>query len=266
MEAVRDFSGTMNTLETYFVFETEPTPRTIAIDERIDDLTKDITFFDEDIRWREQELRTEFAQNAVGNGREQLSWREFVDQDPAMISYREGAANAGAERDALKSELWQLENELPLVAKRTAYRAPTNPHADNPLVKTNAVTDLALRQALADAVQSGSDYVTFGTGDMAFSMTGGSREGQRAYYDGILPRRVNEMLRKLSKEYGIEPPTVEQLEIFGDAESDAYEVPGFRITPELRQAIETLGVDMFREGGLVRSHSWQRSLLESLSE
>ena len=132
---------------------------------------------------------------------------------------------------------------------------------EGPIVSsTNDVTQMAVRQALLDAVNSPQNYLTFGTGDMAFRMTGGRLSGQRKYYDEIVPRQLRQTLRRLAREYDIEVPEVEQIRMYSNDRSDSYTVPGIQLTPELRQAIADFGMPMFKEGGMVNLKSGLASM------
>jgi len=125
---------------------------------------------------------------------------------------------------------------------------------------TNEVTQLAIRQALLDAANSPQNYLTFGTGDMAIAATGGKSSGQRKYYDEIIPRQLRETLRRLSREYDIEMPEIEQIRMYSNENDATYTVPGIRLTPELRQAIADYGMPMFKEGGMVNLKSGLASM------
>lgn len=123
---------------------------------------------------------------------------------------------------------------------------------EGPLVSsTNDVTQLAIRQALLDAANSPQNYLTFGTGEMAHSFTGGVLSGQQKYYDEIVPRQLRKTLQRLAREYDIEVPEIELVQMFSNDRSESYMVPGIQITPELRQAIADYGMPMFKDGGSV---------------
>ena len=124
-----------------------------------------------------------------------------------------------------------------------------------PLVRnSSAVNQAAVARALDDAVREESDWLTFSTGDMARSYTGGTIEGQRAAYDTILPRDIKSYLRRLNEHIREQVPDFPGLEL-GEteiaADLDTYKVPGIRLTPEARQVLRESGIPAFREGGIV---------------
>jgi len=191
---------------------------------------------------------------------ERRNWlRTQIDQNASDAAYQ-------ARRTRPKFfTYWQLDNgrltRRPDVSGPFIREgAPTpDPLPRNAVVNsTNDVTRLALRQALLDAANTDAQYVTLGTGDMAVEMTGGQIEGQRKYYDEILPRQMREVFRRLGNEYGIEMPEITQMDIRGS--NSAYTVPGFVMTDELRNAILEEGISMFKTGGMVNLKSGLASM------
>ena len=114
---------------------------------------------------------------------------------------------------------------------------------------TNDYNTAAIARAFADAVESGADFLTFNTGDMMYQFSGGRLSGQRKAYDDILPRNVENYARRLAEEYDIDPPAIERVTLRGRDED--YNVPGIRMTPELRALIQTQGLPSYRFGGIV---------------
>lgn len=185
--------------------------------------------------------------------------------DSEMLDLRKERSDYEGQRDDLLSEMMTIQDYFDIsgdqVVGRNTKPEPFVP--EGPIVSsTNDVTQLAIRQAILDAVNSGEDVITFGTGDMAFEMTGGRISGQRTYYNEIVPRQVRQVLRRLKNEYNIEMPEVETFEIVvGDEGNEVLqEVRGFRLTPELRAAIQELGMPMFKEGGMVNLKSGLASM------
>lgn len=117
------------------------------------------------------------------------------------------------------------------------------------LHKTEVVTPLALKQAIEQAIDTNSDYMTLGTGDMTQKMTGGTLEGQREYYDIILPRHLKKLLKGLEEKHKVGMPKIETRKIV--TSDGVLEVPAIKITPELKRVFTQIGVDAFRDGGRV---------------
>jgi hypothetical protein len=103
----------------------------------------------------------------------------------------------GFERDLKK-----LEDKL-----HTARKGPV---ADGPFKKTQEWAGLAVRRLLREAAEGGYDGVAFTTGDSVYELMEGKLEGQRKFYDEILPSIVKkESKSKLGKtqisiDYGAE--------------------------------------------------------------
>ena len=114
---------------------------------------------------------------------------------------------------------------------------------------TNDYNTVAIARAFADAAESGADFLTFNTGDMMYQFSGGRLSGQRKAYDDILPRNLENYARRLAEEYDIDPPAIERVTLEGPNED--YNVPGIRITPELRALIQTQGLPSYKNGGIV---------------
>jgi hypothetical protein len=115
---------------------------------------------------------------------------------------------------------------------------------------TDKWVQLGLRQSLIDAVNSGSKRLTMATGDQAFGYTGGKLEGQRKFYDDIVPKNMNEVLKKFAKEAGIPQPKITRTKVYGKG-GEAYEVPAVEFTDEFIEAIKRIGLPSFAKGGIV---------------
>jgi len=129
----------------------------------------------------------------------------------------------------------------------------TNPRAKfdasypAPYVKNeNDWVDAGVRQNLIDAVNSGSDWITFGNGAQAHRHVKMPEEAAKKFYDTRVPKRIEQVLKKFAREAEIQVPRLEDVP-FVDGET----VKGLRITPELREAITRTGLQSFREGGMV---------------
>ncbi len=118
---------------------------------------------------------------------------------------------------------------------------------DAPYIRReNDWVDAAIRQNLIDAVNSGSDWITFGNGRQANQHIGMPLEAAKSFYDARVPRRLEDVLRRFSNRAGIEAPTLEKVPF-----ADGDDVLGFRITPEFREALIQNGLPSYKNGGIV---------------
>jgi hypothetical protein len=118
------------------------------------------------------------------------------------------------------------------------------------LYQTDRITNIAVKQALEQAIDSGADFITFNRGDLVHGMTGGKLEGHQEYYDKILPKNVNKLLSKLEKQNKVQLPRLEKLELKTESGPTLGRVFGFKLTPELKKVFQG-GVPAFRNGGRV---------------
>lgn len=100
--------------------------------------------------------------------------------------------------------------------------------------------DLANRLLSNEPVVIGNTRVHSIVGDDL--VTGG--EGMKGYYDKIVPRRLEKLLKKYDKGAKIEPFTLE-------TDEGAKTVHSIPITPALRKALEEKGLPAFRKGGSI---------------
>jgi hypothetical protein len=127
-------------------------------------------------------------------------------------------------------------------------------YADVPYIKsTDKWTQLALKQALIDAANSGSRFMTLGTGEMAKSMTGGELGGQTKYYDEVVPKNLKQILQRLASDAGIKAPEIvpREIQVRERGATVTKTVPSIELTPELRKALSEVGLPSYRDGGLV---------------
>jgi hypothetical protein len=118
---------------------------------------------------------------------------------------------------------------------------------DAPYIRReNDWVDAAIRQNLLDAVNSGSDWITFGNGRQANQHIGMPREAAESFYDTRVPRRLEDVLRRFSNQTGIEAPRLERIPFV-----DGDDVLGFRITPEFQEALIKNGLPSYKNGGIV---------------
>jgi hypothetical protein len=121
-----------------------------------------------------------------------------------------------------------------------------------PLVKKqDDWVDAGVRQNLLDAVNAGSDWITFGNGSQANRHSGMPKAAAERFYDNDVPKSVERVLRKLSREAGVEFPELQDVP-FVDGET----VKGLRITPELREALLQNGLPSLRDGGMVTASEY----------
>jgi hypothetical protein len=118
---------------------------------------------------------------------------------------------------------------------------------DAPYIRReNDWVDAAVRQNIVDAVNSGSDWITFGNGRQANQHIGMPREAAESFYDSRVPRRIEDVLRRFINQSGIEAPLLEKVPFV-----DGDDVLGFRITPEFREALLQYGLPSYKNGGIV---------------
>lgn len=122
------------------------------------------------------------------------------------------------------------------------------------LYQTDRITNIAVKQALEQAIDTGADFITFNRGDLVHGMTGGKLEGHQEYYDKILPKNVNKLLAKLEKQNKVKLPRLEKLKLRTESGPTLGRVLGFKLTPELKDIFKA-GVQAFRRGGMVESRN-----------
>ena len=148
--------------------------------------------------------------------------------------------------DRLMSELTDLRNTR---GQQTASELGVGK-----LYDTATITRMAIRRSLEQAADSGADFFTLGTGQMAKDMTYGDLGGQQEYYDKIVPGALKKVLNKLGADSKLEMPKIEEIPMYG-ADSNGAEtmfmVPGFRMTDDFRKAVAEFGMPVFRDGGRV---------------
>jgi len=128
---------------------------------------------------------------------------------------------------------------------------------------TSKWVQLALRQSLIDAVNRGARRMTLSTGKQVHGYTGGKLEGQTKFYDGTVPKELDEVLRKLAKEAGIKKPELVEGFVEGrHTDGQPTPVRALEFTDEFIDAIKRLGMPAFAEGGIVKGSSLDFDLLE----
>jgi hypothetical protein len=105
------------------------------------------------------------------------------------------------QRADFQSKLLALETaerEVNLLAAelRTAEAAVSG----NPLVNTtDQWVNTTLRRAITQAVEADVDYIAIPSGDTVLSYNPGDTDGMRGFYDGIVPKNLRNLLKKLDK-------------------------------------------------------------------
>ena len=153
--------------------------------------------------------------------------------------------------EATPEEVSRLE-KLEGILQSNMFRDDFDEQYPAPLIKNeNDWVDAGVRQNLLDAVNSGSDWITFGNGSQATEHVGMPEAAAKRFYDQQVPLSVERVLRKLSREAGVEFPELQQVPFV-----DGQTVRGLRITPELREALIQKGLPSFRDGGSVTASEY----------
>ena len=179
----------------------------------------------------------------------QSDWAQFRQTLPDTAEKR---AEMQAEVDRLSNmpedaETFQRMERLKRALEAGFLRPEFDGMMPAPLIKNeNDWVDAGVRQNLLDAVNSGSDWITFGNGSQAVEHVGMPKAAAERFYDRQVPLSVERVLRKLSREARTEFPELQDVEFV-----DGQPVKGLRITPELREALIQNGLPSFRDGGMV---------------
>ena len=157
-------------------------------------------------------------------------------------------------RSGLTAEQMNRFDLLEGVLETNMYRSDFDAQFPAPLLKNeNDWVDAGVRQNLIDAVNAGSDWITFGNGRQANRHVYMPLEAAKRFYDKQVPASVERVLRKLSREANAEFPELQDVPFV-----DGDTVKGLRITPELREAIINVGLPSFKDGGLIQTPSGTR--------
>jgi hypothetical protein len=174
--------------------------------------------------------------------------------------YRQGVPRTEDERAAIGARMQELlDLQRPKTSEEISeltrlghqfngpLRDDFDEQFDAPYVRReNDWVDAAVRQNLLDAVNSGSDWITFGNGKQANKHSFMPLEAAKSFYDNRVPKRIEDVLRRFANEAGIDAPTLESVPFV-----DGSDVRGFRITPEFREALLRTGLPSYRFGGIV---------------
>ena len=116
---------------------------------------------------------------------------------------------------------------------------------------TSKWVQLGLRQSLLDAVNKGARRMTVTTGEQAQKFIGGTLEGQTKFYDDIVQKELEAVLKKFAKEAGIRKPEITTSKIVGNRRQE-YMVPTVEFTDEFVEALKRLGMPTYAKGGIVK--------------
>jgi hypothetical protein len=185
----------------------------------------------------------------------QSDWSQFRQTLPATPEKR---AEMVAEVDRINRDVmtnagdFQKMERLRRALASNMFRDDFDEQYPAPLVKKqDDWVDAGVRQNLLDAVNAGSDWITFGNGSQANWHSGMPKAAAERFYDNDVPKSVERVLRKLSREAGVEFPELQDVP-FVDGET----VKGLRITPELREALLQNGLPSLRDGGMVTASEY----------
>lgn len=128
----------------------------------------------------------------------------------AFAPYSERLQDALARQDELieqSEEFYNIGNRTP-----TGQRGPNDPKllGSLPYVdKTPKWVDMMLRQNIFDAIKAGEKVIAVPNPDMVRDMTMGTVEGQGEFYGNIVPRRLQEVARKINKNATLRPTFIQ---------------------------------------------------------
>ena len=116
---------------------------------------------------------------------------------------------------------------------------------------TSKWVQLALRQSLIDAVNRGARQMSLSTGKMARGYTGGKEKGQDKFYDEIVPKELDAVLKKFAKEAGIQKPEIE-MDLITTGNGSSFTAPVLRFSDEFIDAVKRIGLPAYAKGGIVK--------------
>jgi hypothetical protein len=108
--------------------------------------------------------------------------------------------------------------------------------------KTPKWVDMMLRRNLFDAIKEGQTVMAVPNSEMVRKATYGSEEGQGAFYDEIVPKRFQDVVRRIDKTAKLEPMRIE-------TDTGVEDVAGLRLTPEFIQNAAKKGIPTWMIAG-----------------
>ncbi len=172
---------------------------------------------------------------------------------PSMSEYNKNLSSARIKLDVDRADLQRTDNykkAFPDTAVEYGVNEPpdTDVRYKNlpPLTeKTNKWLDMTLKNNLYDAIQSGDEWFALPNAEMVYNKTGGKVKGHEGFYEGIAPKRLEKIIKKIDKNAKLEELTI-------DTELDPKlrnrePVLGVRLSPEFiknaaKKGIPQLGV------------------------
>ena len=203
------------------------------------------------------------------------SKRDELENQRDTVSKGSVAGETGDEFDARLKRFRELGSEIARIDKEryelsgkmndtTSYgtRDEYDKKFPAPYVGTTSKwVQLGLRQSLLDAVNKGAKRMTLSTGEQAKGYTFGKEGGQSKFYDEIVPKELNEVLRKFAKEAGIQKPEITMSKIEG-SRGQEYMVPTVEFTDEFVEALKRVGLPAYAKGGIVKGSYLDNDPLE----
>ena len=101
--------------------------------------------------------------------------------------------------------------------------------------------EVGIKRLLSRAVEERKGYVSFSPGDIQYDRWG--EEGLETFYDKIIPKAAQKVVKKLDKEAKVGPMKVRM-----DGPNDTADRFTIEITPKMREAIRK-GIPLFTTGG-----------------
>lgn len=126
---------------------------------------------------------------------------------------------------------------------------------------TSKWVQLGLRQSLLDAVNKGAKRMTVSTGEQVKEYTFGKEGGQSKFYDEIVLKELDDVLKKFAKEAGIRKPEITTSKIVGSRRQE-YTVPTVEFTDEFVEALKRVGLPAYAKGGIVKGSYLDNDPLE----
>lgn len=187
-----------------------------------------------------------------------MTYAEFEDMAtnlnmPTMSEYNKNITNAKIKLDVDQADLQRSDNykkAFPFESSGAntaddATRAVNYVNIPPLTEKTNKWIDMTLKNNLYDAIQSGDEWFALPNADMVYNKTGGKVSGHEGFYEGIAPKRLEKIIKKIDKN-----AKLEKLDINTEADPKLRvrePVLGVRLSPEFiknaaKKGIPQLGV------------------------
>jgi hypothetical protein len=164
-------------------------------------------------------------------------------------------------REKAREEVGALQDKI-RTTKRNGTRDEFDENFSAPYVGTTSKwVQLGLRQSLLDAVNKGAKRMTLSTGEQVKSYTFGKESGQNKFYNEIVPKELEAVLKKFAKEAGIRKPEITTSKIVGTYGQE-YMVPTVEFTDEFVEALKRVGLPAYAKGGIVKGSYLDNDPLE----